>query len=332
MRIVRKDMKHGTMTLQPETLDDLWHLEKVLEPGDMVRARTFRKVTLKRGEEIVKGERKPVTLSVEAEKVGFHETGVLRVTGKIRAGPEEMSGYHTIEVQPGTDVTITKEWKRDQLDRIERARVKEPLLYICVIDREGADFGALKASGVEMMGSIRFRKVMGEERRDEFHDDVISNLKRQDKYERIILAGPGFEAENLFRRIREKDKGLAARISLEKCSDTGRSGIQEVIKLSADKVLEKTRVSKETRMVERLMEEIGKDGMAVYGKNETQAAVAAGAVETLLVSESMVRECEAMMDMAEKVKSVIIIISVSHDAGERFLSLGGVGGILRYRA
>ena len=297
MRILKKDMRHGVISLMPETLDDLWHLEKVLEPGDMVRARTMRKITLKRGEEIVKGERKPVTLTVEAEKIGFHETGRLRITGRIRGGTE--SGYHTIEVEPGKELTVTKEWKRDQLDRLERAKVKEPLLYICVIDREGADFGGLKASGLEMLGSIRFRKVMGEEKREGFYDDVMKHLSKQDKYERIILAGPGFEGENLFRRIKEKEPKLAKRISLEKASNTGRTGLQEVIKTSADKVLESTRVSRETRMVEKLLEEMGRNGMAVYGKKETQAAVAAGAVETLLVSETMVRESEGMMDLAE---------------------------------
>ncbi|MEE9406200.1 MAG: mRNA surveillance protein pelota [Candidatus Aenigmarchaeota archaeon] len=331
MRILKKDMRHGVISLRPETLDDLWHLEKVLEPGDMVRARTMRKITLKRGEEIVKGERKPVTLTVEAEKIGFHETGRLRITGRIRGGPEDMSGYHTIEVEPGNELTVTKEWKRDQLDRLERAKVKEPLLYICVIDREGADFGGLKASGLEMLGSIRFRKVMGEEKREGFYDDVMKHLSKQDKYERIILAGPGFEGENLFRRIKEKEPKLAKRISLEKASNTGRTGIQEVIKTSADKVLEGTRVSRETKLVEKLLEEIGKDGMAVYGKKETQAAVAAGAVETLLVSETMVRVSEGMMDLAEKTGAKVMIISASHEAGEKFLSLGGVGGILRYR-
>lgn len=329
MRILKKDMRHGVLVVQPENLDDLWHLEKVLEPGDMVMARTMRKATVRRGEEIVKGEKKPVTLSVEAEKVAFHETGRLRITGRIRAGPD--SGYHTIEAEPGTRLTITKEWKRDQLQRLEDAKVKEPLLYICAIDRDGADFGILKASGLEMAGSIRFSKVMGEESREAFYDRVAEHLKKQGECERILLAGPGFEAENILRRIKEKHHGLAGRISLEKSSSTGRTGIQEVIKTSADKVLERSRVSRETRAVEGLMEEIGKDGLAVYGKKETQSAVVIGAVERLLVSEAMVRECEGMMDTAEKVKTDIMVISASHEAGERFLSLGGVGGILRYR-
>lgn len=332
MRILKKDMRHGTIILRPENLDDLWHLEKVLEQKDLVRASTWRRVTLKRGEDIVKADRKPVTLTVEAEKIGFHETGVLRVTGKIKEGPEDMSGYHTIEIEPGLDLTITKEWKREQLDRLERAKIKEPLLYICVIDRDGVDFGGLKASGLEMLGSIRFRKVFGQESREEFYDEVMKHLSRQENYERIIIAGPGFEADNLLKHIRGRDPKLAARITLEKSSETGRTGIQEVIKTSADKVLEKARVTRETRVVEGFLAEVAKDGMAVYGKKETQAAAAAGAVETLIVSEELVRESEGLMEMAEKTGASIMIISSSHEAGEKLLSLGGVGGILRYKA
>jgi protein pelota len=335
MQIVKKDLKKGVIALKLQTLDDLWHLEKVIEPGDMVRAKTTRRLTLKRGEDIVKAERKPVTLTVAVEKVSFHETGRLRAGGKISEGPEDMSGSHTIDLKPDMTVTVTKKaWKPQHMDRLERAKVKEPLLFICVVDRERADFGGLKASGLEMLGSKSFRKVKKgeeEEKRESWHREIMDHLAKQEKYQRIILAGPGFEAENIYGFIQHKDPGLYGRIALEKASVTGRAGLQEVIKRSADKVLANTRVARETKAVEDLMAEIGRDGLAVYGKKETRHAAEMGAVETLLVSEQAVRDHEPLIDMVEKQKGKVMILSSSHEAGERFVSLGGIAGFLRFR-
>ena len=43
MRVIHKDMKHGKIKLVPETLDDLWHLNHLIEEGDLVTALTWRR-------------------------------------------------------------------------------------------------------------------------------------------------------------------------------------------------------------------------------------------------------------------------------------------------
>ena len=118
---------------------------------------------------------------------------------------------------------------------------------------------------------------------------------------------------------------------MENANSTGKTGIAEVIKTSANRVIGATRVAKETSLVEKLISEIGKNGMAVYGKEHTRKAALAGALETLLVSEEMAPENEGLMDSVQSMQGEVLIITSSHDAGERFLHLGGIGGILRYR-
>lgn len=333
MQVLKQDRRKGFIRLRVQNLDDLWHLEKILEPGDLVRARTFRKATLKRGEEIIKGERKPVTLTVRAEKIGFHkETGKLRVTGVIEEGPEDMErGHHTIQVEPGLEITVTKEWKRHHLERLKRAGVQEPLLFICMIDRDGADFAALRASGTEFLGSKKFRKVKGQEDRDGFYQEIGEHLARQKGYRALIVAGPGFERENFLGYLKKRMPELAREIVLEHANETGQTGVQEVIKKSANRILTDTRLARETRLVEKLLEEMGKDGMAVYGKKETQKAADTGAIETALVSDRMVPEFESLLDLVEKQAGKVVVISSSHEAGEKFLSLGGIAGFLRFR-
>ena len=71
----------GEIRLLPESIDDLWHLEHLIFPGDLAFATTFRSVesaTDKIRPEKV--EKRPVRLGIRVEKVEFSGHGVrLRV-------------------------------------------------------------------------------------------------------------------------------------------------------------------------------------------------------------------------------------------------------------
>ncbi|HUL61575.1 MAG TPA: mRNA surveillance protein Pelota, partial [Methanocella sp.] len=46
MKVNKEDYRgdYGEISLTPESLDDLWHLKYIIEPGDRVFAMTFRAV------------------------------------------------------------------------------------------------------------------------------------------------------------------------------------------------------------------------------------------------------------------------------------------------
>ena len=335
MKIISRNMKTGVMKLRAETPEDVWHLGKILEAGDLVTAETTRRTTIKRGDEIIKGDRKPITITIALEKMAM-ESGRLRLRGLIAEGPDdiEKASYHSLSIRPRMAVTVKKQkWRRDQLDRLAKAGTAEPSIFICVLDREEADFASLSGSGVEMSGSIASRKVLGrEDDRSEYYANVAKAIaKEAGSHDSVIVAGPGFEKENLFNYIKEKLPELVKCISVENASHTGEPGIREVIKTSANMVMKGTRVAKETGLVERLLAEMGRDGLATYGVEQVRRAALAGAVDTLLVSEENVPGNEGLMDAVESMRGKVFIISSSHDAGERFLYLGGVAAFLRYK-
>ncbi len=336
MQIIRMNKKEGIVKVRTETPDDLWHLEKVLEPGDLVTSRTLRKTTIKRGQEIEKGDRKPVTLTIGLEKKEFHKsTHTLRLNGPIKSGPEDLvqlGSYHSLSIDINTILTIQKEWKPHQLDRLKKAKIKPSLLLICVLDREEADFAELKESGLEFLSSFSSVKHKDKDTLEEYHKEIMDYLEgKQKDFQAIVLAGPGFERENILKYIKEKNPDLVKRIFLEHSNSTGRAGIQEVIKTSANRILKDTRIARETELVEKLLQEINKDGPAVYGKKETMKAVEYGAIETLLVSEENIPDFEETMDKVEKQGGNIRIISSDHESGEKFLNLGGIAGFLRFK-
>lgn len=332
MRILKSDLKRGVVKVKIENLDDIWVLKHVLEKGDLVTGKTFRKKIIKRGEKIEYGERIPMVLKIKVEDVEFQkESGNLRITGKIVSGPEsiQLHSYHTIQAEPGKILLIQKEWKKYQIEKLKKAQIKKPLLLIGVIDREEMDFGILKESGIEMISSFYPEKE--EEDRRGFYKKILDYLKGKKEFEKIIIAGPGFERENLFNYIKERDKELTNKIILEHSSDVGISGVKEVIKKSANKILRETRIAKETELIEEVLKRIKTNGLVVYGREDTEKAINYGAVESLIVSEEKIREFENLMEKTEKMGGKVFIVSSEHESGEQFLNLGGIAAFLRYK-
>jgi protein pelota len=335
MKTINQDLKHGIVKLKIENLDDAWHLKKLIEAGDFVTARTFRKTSVKTGQEIKEGDRKPMVLTIEVEKTEYRpDMHTLRVHGRITAGPgdAQLSSYHTIQLEQGMVISLEKpKWKTFHLDRICKAGGRKPLLFICVLDRESADFASLQESGIKMKGSVRSESTEGDTRRQEYYRNVMETLQKERDHDSIIVAGPGFERENLYNFIKKNDPDLSKRITVEHANDTGRAGVQEVIETSANRVLKETRVAKETETVQEILARIKKDGLVAYGKAEVAKAVEMGAVETLVVSEDKIEEFEQLMDTTEKQGGAVTIISTEHESGEEFLGLGGIAVLLRYK-
>jgi protein pelota len=111
-------------------------------------------------------------------------------------------------------------------------------------------------------------------------------------------------------------------------------GINELMKKGMGAgILKESRVAAEMESVERLMEEIGKNGLATYGPKHVEDAAKAGAVEMLLILDSLIREKDhdAVVRDTEVQKGNVIIVSERHDAGRQLAALGGIAAILRYK-
>jgi protein pelota len=328
MKVLGQNIKSGEKTLKIESIDDLWHLKNIIEEGDVVSGKTLRKTVIKRGDQIDYGEKKPVTLSIKVEKTELKDN-VLRISGRIISGQNdiELSSYHTMNIECGSVLTLQKNWKPHHIERLKKAEIKHPLLLITVLDREQADFAIIKESGIEMITSIRSRDP---EKREEYYNEIYNFLKKKN-IKNIVIAGPGFERENLLNFISKKDREFAKNIFLEHSSNIGITGIREVIEKSSNKIIKQTRIAKESEVVKEFMEKIAKGGLVVYGIEETKRAVEYGAVEKLLISDEKVRDFEDIMEKVEKQKGIVVIIGSDHELGEQFLNMGGIAGFLRFR-
>lgn len=340
MRIVHFDRKTGEMKVQPDTLDDLWHLEKVIAPGDAVEAHSLR--TYRVG---AKEEKKSVTIRVKAERVEFAKNANrLRILGPIVWGdPEEyvqLGKYHSIEIEPGERLKITKAWKNHEIKRLQDAEKesKRPRIRIIVLDEEKALTGFLRASGVEygpeFYSSGSKRDENYEKTKLDYFGKLTAEVERHP--EKYVIAGPGFSKDNLKDFIAKRKPELLKRIVFESVSYAERSGVNELFANGIiERIMGEERSANEMKLVEELLTHVYKDtGRAAYGLAEVKKAVDAFAVDRLLVLDEYLRsdkDAEAVVDAADRNKAEIVVVSSEGDAGAKLKGFGKIAAFLKFK-
>jgi len=311
MKILNRDKKTGEIKLLMQTPDDLWHVYNLVEPGDMVVATSFRRE--ERIHDKLRPERmgkKKMRIGLRAEKVEFHDfTDRLRIHGVIERAPQDLGEHHTFNLKVRDTLSIVKEWKDHHLTRLNDAveATHEPLITLLAIDDESALLAQLHQYGIEEIAEIRSsgtgKMYPTKGGREAYLDDIMAKLKSMELGEALIVLGPGFEKDALNQLIKDKMPEIVPRLNLFPTSHSGMLGIQEALKGGmASEILEKSRVGIETKLVEQLLSEISKEGKYAYGLDEVRSAIARGAVETLLVTNKMIRE-EGVEGLLKEVES-----------------------------
>jgi protein pelota len=347
MRVIYKDMRNGKIKLRAEALDDLWTLSNIIEPGDIASGRTVRKIKLGGEDEKSESFKKDVLLSISVENVEFQKFGnTLRVSGKIIEGAEDIpsGSYHTLNIIPGTEIEIAKkEWLNFQLSRIEEAAASQPKIIVCIFEREKAVFYMPRAQGYEKLLELKgeVEKKMMKSQVADFYAEIKKAICYYDSKfspEKIIIASPAFWKEYLSKQITEPE--LKSKIIYSTVSSADITAVAELMKRpELQAVLREDRVSMEESLVSELLEKIAKGGLAEYGLEQVKFAVASGAVEKLLVTDSFIQQSrqegsysnlEQLLKSAEKMKGKIFIISSENPPGEKLSGLSGIAAILRY--
>lgn len=343
MKVLHQDSRTNEIKLMPETIDDLWHLYNLVDDEDLVYAMTYRRKEDK-GDKLrpERMEKSRMRLGVRVKKVEFHETDDrLRILGSIEEGPQDLGQHHTLMVGPGDDISIVKpEWRNVHFERIKRAveaSERPSIVFVSIEDAE-AVIAVAREYGLKEMATITRnpggKMYDSKPNEEEYLDDIVGKVVPMLSGQPLIVLGPGFTKEALAKRIREKNPDLDSEVSVLSTGQAGMAGVNEAMKKGlGGKAVETSRIAHETRLVERLFEEIGKDGLHSYGYDAVDLAARAGAIETLLMLDTKVRtpEAERLLRMVEDARGEFVIISSMHEAGRRLESLGGLGAILRYK-
>ncbi|MBI4399717.1 mRNA surveillance protein pelota [Candidatus Micrarchaeota archaeon] len=343
MRIIRYDSLTGEMKIVAENNEDLWHLDKIIEPNDLIKSSSFRRFKTDEGES---GEKKQVNLDLIAEKIEFAKhANKLRITGIIKSGsPEEyvqIGSYHTIDVELHKPFVVIKQWRDFQLKRLKEAEkeTKKPKLGIVVLDDEKAIFSKVTPKGID----VEFEIYSHASKKDKSYEDKVrlyyleltKKLESLELY-KVVVAGPGFTKDNLKKFIQDRYPDILPKLVFERCNSAEVNGIHELIKSGiAERLIGEIRVEQEAHALERFLEQLSKDrGLVAYGIPQVKEAVNYGAIEELYIADDLIRqnkELDDLLQKADKQKSKVLIFSVENNAGKQLMSFKGIAAILKFK-
>ncbi len=348
MRILFQDPKTGLLRLRLETPSDLWRVSRLVLPGDRVGSVTSRRDPEAPSDTPAgQRDRRTIFLTVRVEAVEFHEfTGHVRVMGPIVEGPFDIGRHHTLDLEEGSEVALTKDEltasDRTILDEGKRAVDEPQVLIVCadwsdsaVVRVRGRSFSVVDERSRVGGGKYdRVRSSSREKDRESFLEEVLAVLQPElARSQAVVVSGPGFFKEELAKRIASLSPPPKGRVAIFPTAEAGLSGVHELLRSGkAEEVLASSMAAREAVEVERLVHALGKEGGAALGAHELKGAIEAGAVETLLILDGKLRDptSAALLTAARDAKTALLVVRGDGAAGKQLAGLGGVGAVLRY--
>jgi protein pelota len=356
LKIIEMNLKKGFVKVIPETFDDLWHLYNVIYKGDEVYSRTTRE--MKPDEKYARprrGQRVPVFLGVEVEKIGWDKLlGRLRVHGTIRKAPETvpLGAHHTVSISLNKPLTIVKrkKWPRHHVERLKRAsKTSEKPITIIAIDDEGYTITTTKQYGVDVKVEERIKlpgKLEAEKRSaaiKEYFRKASSSLRQVWTATRspITIIGVGFVKNDFAKFLQNEAADIAKSVlDVKSVNNGGVAGIYEALRSGILlKTMKHMRIAEETEVIEEVLKRLGKNEFNIaYGFDHVKKIARLGAIDTMVLADTMLRKAsdekrlllEDLMKVVEQKGGKIMVVSTEHEAGLKLTALGGIAALLRY--
>jgi protein pelota len=346
VRLIHRDPSTGVHRLRLETPSDLWRIARLVRSGDLVGASTTRRDP-EAPPDVAGAERtrRRVYLVVRAEQVEFHGFSKhVRITGPIVEGPFDLGRHHTLDLTEGDDVSVAKSnWTTGDRTILEEGldRKGDPTILVAAVDWGDSSLVRLRGRSVEPVVDLR-RTIAGkryeggqaEKDRSSYVAELVMLLRREGmEANAVVIAGPGFLKEELARRLTEEDPALARKMRVYPTAESGRVGVDELLKSGrATEVLRGSVAAEEAEVVERLVRALAGGVRAAVGPVEVAEAVEAGATETILVSESLLPDTSiaATLDRARDARVRLFVVRDDGEAGRKLTALGRIGALLRY--
>ena len=351
MKIVFKDLKRGVVKVVPETTDDIWTLYTVIQPGDLVRARTVREVHFgERGSG--RSSRVPMTLTIRVEKTEFQAfTTRLRIRGLVVEGPEKygvLGKYHTINIDVGRELEIMKPhgWPRALLEKLESSSL-QPAAVIVAVDYDEYAVAIARGQGVRVLaeGGLHLPGKDDPSREEKMREALTiiakttAGIVEREKPLLVVVAGPGMLKDALAERLRTL-LPREVRLYVDHVSMGGHAGILEEVRRGVMRnALREAASIRAEKFIEEFEKLLAKEPCRVaYTIDMVTEAARMGAVGKLLVLDELLhhpdpevrKRVDELLRLADMTRPEIQFISTEAPAGAKVKSLGGVVAILRY--
>jgi protein pelota len=340
--------------LRVQTVDDLWVLQRLIQPGmsvGMLGERRDQTTGGEAGGRAKQAERKKMWIRLSVGHTE-HQTfsDVLRVHGIIEEAPLDIGMHHTHVVGLRDDLKLStakgfSKLDRDLLEESLRA-ANQPQVALLVVEGDEIILFFVTARGLKESATWTMRG--GGKRGDlrqtdsiagQFRKTVVNGLSQQlNETMPLVLCGPGRNRDRVLADLNEA--GHNRPMLSVGTTMGGRSAANEVLREGlAGEMLAQHRMVQEIGLLEEAWQRISTGGAVAYGRADIRRATEEGAVETLLIGADILREdsegkgLPSWTALAEKVEAFsgkVVQCSLDHDAGEQLVGFGGAVALLRY--
>lgn len=279
------------------------------------------------------------------------EHGLAVFSGNV-SDKESKIDIQVFSVEPPEPLNI-RVYRCDQTFLLEPLKemieVKE-VYGLIVLDRREGNIGLLKGTYIEdlfhMTSGVPGKTTKGGQSQARYarirEDAAHAFFKRigeiaskefltKPNLKGILIGGPGPTKETFVDGNYLNNELKKKVIGIKDLSYTGNFGLNELVDKSQENLAEEE-VMIEKQIMQKFFETFAKEEAKVtYGKEETLKALEMGAVDILLISDSINdREIEELEDEADKFRTDTRIISTETREGKQLQDLGGIAAILRY--
>lgn len=344
---LKKDFKHGVVSLKVTLLDDLWYLSHIILPGDILTSKTERKIKI--GDDStanVRIIRKTITLSLRVESVDLSDGQTLRVKGVVALNSDDVpKGSHhsfgltindTFKLQKTNWPNYIKQQLNDAINNSSQS------LLVVVFDRENAFFSKVSQSGIEHVSNIKAdvqKKRFTSSASSSIYDLILSELRKflpQLKPSSIIFASPSFWKSSMERVLDDTMKKMSVFVTTNVVDFSIVSSLLSRPELQS--LLSKQRIGQEQKFIDLLLEKLSKDN-AIYGFEDIKKVAISGAIDHLGITDSFIKKSQedgSYQDVDSVIKFVDssngkVHIIQSPNLSKVVDSLGGIAGTLRWK-
>lgn len=195
---------------------------------------------------------------------------------------------------------------------------------------ESQVMGKFKAGG---QSAARFHRIREGQVKDWMKKvaDLMNQVFRGKEITGLLIGGPGPAKEDFINNYLDNELKKKV-VAVQDIGYTGDQGLKELVSKS-EQILEKEEIVAEKKLMMKFMEHFAKDdGLASYGEVEVMKRLEAGAVEILLLSESLSEEqVEKFSAKADEFGTKVHLISIDFQEGMQLKELGGFAALLRYK-
>lgn len=349
MKILEKDIKHGYIVLQVETLDDLWVLYNVIKEGDIVYAKTTREVKVGNGSQ---GSRLPMILGVKVGKIEFQQFGSkLRVNGLVIEGPDEygvVGKHHTLSIGVGDVLKIVKtSWHEFEEKLISNYARSRGNIVAVLIDHDEACIGVITEQGVKYiwersldLPSKHYQADYDSLLRGYINEvvKVLLSTISSENCKAVIIAGPGELKHSVKSELSSR---IQIPIYIDTTSTGGCKGVKELLNRDIlREVIGELSILRAVSVFEEFKRLLIKDhDYVAYGPRDVYEASVIGAIQTLIVVDELLKTSSdeergliyEALENTVKSKGEVIIVPGKSDIGVELNGFGGIVAILRFK-